>query len=204
MLEFGRRLAAAGVLDRADEIFYLNFDETRTTAEALPRLDKRHVVAGRRAEMEYFRGVLPPPALGEPPPGPPPVDPLSRAINRFFGFGTPSPSPADPNVLKGNAGSPGVARGPARVVHSLAESGKLQAGDVLVAETTMPAWTPLFATAAAVVTDTGGVLSHCAVVAREYRIPAVVGARTATSLIHDGQLLEVNGSTGVVQVMPTT
>jgi phosphoenolpyruvate synthase/pyruvate phosphate dikinase len=72
---------------------------------------------------------------------------------------------------------------------------------VLVAGTTAPPWTPLFATAAAVVTDTGGVLSHCAIVAREYRIPAVVGTGTATGAIHDGQLLEVNGSDGVVRIV---
>ena len=72
---------------------------------------------------------------------------------------------------------------------------------MLVAGTTAPPWTPLFATAAAVVTDTGGVLSHCAVVAREYRIPAVVGCGAATALIQDGQLLEVNGSDGVVRIV---
>ncbi len=70
-----------------------------------------------------------------------------------------------------------------------------------MAETTAPPWTPLFATAAAVVTDTGGILSHCAVVAREYRIPAVVGTGTATSLIQDGQILEVDGDEGIVRIV---
>jgi len=74
-------------------------------------------------------------------------------------------------------------------------------GDVLVAESTWPAWTPLFATAAAVVTDIGGVLSHCAIVAREYRIPAVVGTGEATKTLHDGQLLEVDGNNGVVRLL---
>ena len=87
------------------------------------------------------------------------------------------------------------------MVRSLAEAGNLQAGDVLVAETTMPAWTPLFASAAAVVTDTGGVLSHCAVVAREYGIPAVVGVGVATGALRDGQVVEVNGSTGLVRIV---
>ena len=67
---------------------------------------------------------------------------------------------------------------------------------MLVVETTAPPWTPLFATAAAVVSDTGGILSHCAVVAREYGIPAVVGTGNATARIHDGQLIEVDGDAG--------
>jgi pyruvate,water dikinase len=94
-----------------------------------------------------------------------------------------------------------VVRGPAKVVRSLAEAAKLRPGDVLVAETTAPPWTPLFATAAAIVTDTGGVLSHCAVVAREYHIPAVVGTGKATARLRDGQIVEVDGGAGVVRVV---
>jgi pyruvate,water dikinase len=106
-----------------------------------------------------------------------------------------------PCVLRGTAGSSGTVRGPAKVVRSLAEAGKLQPGDILVAETTAPPWTPLFATAAAVVTDVGGVLSHCAVVAREYRIPTVVGTGRATATIQDGQTIEVDGDAGVVRIV---
>jgi phosphoenolpyruvate synthase/pyruvate phosphate dikinase len=72
---------------------------------------------------------------------------------------------------------------------------------VLVAETTAPPWTPLFASAAAVVVDTGGVLSHCAIVAREFGIPAVVGVGTATTTIRDGQMLEVDGDAGIVRLV---
>ena len=70
-----------------------------------------------------------------------------------------------------------------------------------MAETTAPPWTPLFAVAAAVVTDTGGVLSHCAVVAREYGIPAVVGAGNATTVIADGDVVEVDGDAGTVRIV---
>ena len=77
----------------------------------------------------------------------------------------------------------------------------LKPGDVLVAETTAPPWTPLFATAAAIVTNTGGILSHCAVVAREYRIPAVVGTGIATQVIRDGQTVEVDGDKGIVRIV---
>jgi pyruvate,water dikinase len=124
---------------------------------------------------------------------------MSRTLGKFFG--APPPVSPDPNLLQGNAGSPGMARGPARVIRLLAEAAKLEPGDVLVAETTAPPWTPLFASAAAVVTDTGGILSHCAIVAREYGIPAVVGAGTATTVIQDGQMVEVNGQAGTVRII---
>ncbi len=199
-LEFGRRFAAAGVVEAPEDVFYLVPGEVQETAAALPRLDRRPLIAGRRAEMAYFRTVPPPPALGTVPSGPPPADPISRAMAKYFG--EPAPTAAEPGTLHGNAGSPGIARGPACVVRSLADAGKLQPGDVLVAETTAPPWTPLFASAVAVVTDTGGILSHCAVVAREYGIPAVVGTGTATTTIVDGQLVEVDGHRGTVRLLP--
>lgn len=199
-LEFGRRFRDAGVVDAPEDVFYLTPDDIRETAMALPRLDRRRVVAGQRAEMAYFRTITPPAALGTVPPGPAPDDPLSRALGKFFGDAAPSPT--EPNILRGTAGSPGIVRGPARVLRSLADADKLRTGDVLVAETTAPPWTHLFATAAAVVTDTGGMLSHCAVVAREYGIPAVVGVGRATDLIHDGQIVEVDGHGGVVRLSP--
>lgn len=197
--EFGRRFAGAGVIEEQNDVFHLTSDELRETARALPGLDRRPLVREREAEMERLRAIQPPRAIGTMPLGEPPDDPMGRAIGRFFGK-APEPQ-VEPDVLRGNAGSPGTVRGPAKVIHSLSEAGKLQEGDVLVAETTAPPWTPLFATAVAVVTDTGGVLSHCAVVAREYRIPAVVGTGMATATIQDGQLLEVNGSDGVVRIV---
>jgi pyruvate,water dikinase len=199
LVEFGRRLAEAGVINERDDVFYLTFNELRETAERDMKLDRHGRVIVRQAEMAHFRTVQPPPALGSMPPGPPPDSPLVRAIGKFFG-GPPQPAP-EPGTLKGNAGSPGIVRGPARVVRSLVEAGKLRQGDILVTETTSPPWTPLFATAAAVVTDTGGILSHCAVVAREYRIPAVVGAVMATATIQDGQMLEVDGDTGIIRIL---
>jgi len=198
-LEFGRRFAEAGVLEQPDDVFHLTLDELRETAEKLPNLDRRELVAQRTAEIEHFRAIKPPRILGTPPPGPSPDNPVSRAVEKFFG-GPPRPS-REPGVLQGNPGSPGIVRGQARVLRSLTEAAGLQKGEVLVAETTAPPWTPLFATAAAVVTDTGGILSHCAVVAREYGIPAVVGTRTATGTIKDGQTVEVDGDRGTVRIL---
>ncbi|MDQ6602132.1 MAG: PEP-utilizing enzyme [Chloroflexota bacterium] len=197
--ELGRRFVAAGALDAADDVFYLTFDEIRETADSLPQREPRATVAERKGEMAHFAAIPPPFALGTEPPGPPPDNPIGRAIGKFFG-GPPQES-AEPGVLKGNAGSRGIVRGTAKVIRSLAEAGKLHKGDILVAETTAPPWTPLFATAAAVVTDTGGILSHCAVVAREYMIPAVVGVGMATHVIQDGMTLEVDGTAGTVRII---
>ncbi len=197
-MEFGRRCAEADVIETPNDIFYLTLDELRETARALPAGNQRALIDERRAEMEHFRTINPPSALGTDY-GPPPESAFGRVMQKFAG-GPPQPSD-EPNVIRGNSGSPGKTRGPAKVIRSIAEADKLHAGDILVAETTAPPWTPLFATAAAVVTDTGGILSHCAVVAREYRIPAVVGTGTATSLIQDGQILEVDGDEGIVRIV---
>ena len=129
----------------------------------------------------------------------PPDDPISRAVIKMFG-GQPMESDSA-DVLYGMAGSPGVAQGRVRIVRSLSEGESLEFGEILVAPTTAPPWTPLFARAAAIVTDAGGILSHCAVVAREYSIPAVVGAKRATAVLRNGQLVEVDGTNGRIQVL---
>lgn len=202
-LELGNRFAGAKVLAKSEDIFYLTLPEIRTIAGALAQQvtpgSRQLLVAGRQAEVEYYRGIQPPAAIGALPVNLPPADPVSQAINKFFG--APPPTQSEPKILRGAGGSPGIVRGPARVIRTLAESTKLQPGDILVAETTAPPWTPLFATAAAVVTDTGGILSHCAVVAREYAIPAVVGVGVATDRIVDDQWLEVDGAAGTIRFL---
>ncbi|MGH8907116.1 MAG: PEP-utilizing enzyme [Egibacteraceae bacterium] len=202
VVEIGRRLAGAGVITSPDDIFLLGLAELREAMASFPKLDCRAIVDQRKAELERFRDVRPPKELGTPPP--PSAAGRSKSGSSFAEKfqGVLPAEPAAPGTLSGTAGSPGSARGTARVIRSLAEAGRLRPGDVLVTETTTPPWTPLFATAAAVVTDTGGVLSHCAVVAREYGIPAVVGTGNATSTLLDGQLVEVDGDAGTVRVQP--
>jgi pyruvate,water dikinase len=201
LLEWGSRLVQAGAIARRDDVFYLTLDEVRQSAAAL--IDGRHpgdlrpLVAARQAEMAYYRTIAPPPVLGKAPARS--GGTMPRGLAKLLGL--PPPDAPAPGVVPGNPGSPGVARGRARVIGSLAEAGKLQAGEVLVTRTTMPQWTPLFARAAAIVTDAGGILSHCAIVAREYGLPAVVGTRTATQRLHDGQMLEVDGTAGVVRIL---
>ncbi|HEX5166442.1 MAG TPA: PEP-utilizing enzyme [Thermomicrobiales bacterium] len=198
-VEIGRRLADAQAIPDAGDVFYLTLDEVREALDGRPARNAPALVASRKAEMEYYRTITPPPAIGSAPPESQADDPLSRAMAKFMG--APPPVATEPGVVLGIAGSPGIVRGTAKVVLTLADAGKLQPGDILVTEYTGPWWTPLFGIAGALVTDFGGVLSHCAIVAREFGIPAVVGAGSATTTLLDGQLIEVDGDQGIVRVI---
>jgi pyruvate,water dikinase len=199
LLEAGRRLVDDGALNAAGDVFMLTPDELQATLDH-PGADLRAVAAERADAMEQQARITPPPVLGTLPAGPPPGDdPFARFAVKFNGMAA---VPAAPDgEIHGSPGSAGTVRGTARVIHSISEAGRLAPGDIIVAETTAAPWTPLFATVAAVVTDTGGVLSHCAVVAREYGIPAVVGTQIATVAIKDGDTIEVDGDAGIVRVV---
>ena len=103
-------------------------------------------------------------------------------------------------MLSGVAGSPGTVSGPVKIVRSPSDFSAFRAGDILVAVSTDPAWTPLFSIAKAVITEYGGMLSHGAIVAREYNIPAVLNVKNATSVLKDGQVVAVDGNRGLVSV----
>lgn len=201
-LELGRRLAQDGVLETADDVFYLTGEELLNNASNGPTGPSSFLsfVRERKARLEKFRHITPPARLGTMPPfEAPDGGPLFKAATR--GEMNAARNNGDSEQLRGEAGSSGLVRGTAKVVRSLSDAGKLQPGDVLVTERTTPPWTPLFAIASAVVTDIGGVLSHCAIVAREYHIPAVVGTGRATKTFHDGQVLEVDGDAGLVRAV---
>jgi pyruvate,water dikinase len=103
--------------------------------------------------------------------------------------------------LAGAPASPGEVEGPARVVRGLEGIAEVRAGEILVCTITSPAWAPIFSKIVATVTDIGGIMSHAAIVSREYGLPAVVGTGTATARIQTGQRLRVNGATGIVQIL---
>jgi pyruvate,water dikinase len=194
VLAVGRRLVSGGTLSRTEDVFYLRHAEVRVAllgeANGVAELVER-----RREEMARWARFSPPEMVG----APPPEAPADAPPDRFWG--TRNLRSDRPNELKGNAASAGVARGPARVLATLDEARRFQPGDVLVTRTTMPPWTPLFAVASAVITETGGILSHAAVTAREYGLPAVLCVENATRLIKDGQPLEVDGSNGTVRIL---
>ena len=196
-LEFGKRFAQIGMVDAINDVFHLSPDELQNGRDT----SFKQIVAERQAVLTRFSRVTPPPMLGTAPPFEmADAGSVMRAL--FKGeVGKVDDSQAVANQVNGLAGSAGVVRGTARILHSLSDASKLQPDDILITTATEPPWTPLFATAGAVVTDNGGVLSHTAVVAREYRIPAVVGTNLATSTFHDGQLLEVDGNAGTVRVI---
>jgi phosphohistidine swiveling domain-containing protein len=192
--ELGGRLAARGLLPAWEDVLYLTPEEARRALAGEPGGWSGRAAAVR-AELDRWATVTPPATLGAPDPAAPPPDP---ELVKFFG---PPVRPPDGRVLHGVAASSGIARGPVRVARSLDDLDRVRPGDVLVCPSTTPPWTPLFATIAALVTDAGGVLSHGAIMAREYRLPAVTGTRHATVLLHDGQIAEVDGGAGVVRVV---
>ena len=189
-LELGERWCERGALDDADDVFWLSFDETialaRESADPALRARMRSRVRRRRRQYDEWTSRPAPPIrdrAGEPVGEPPAAEPAAQ----------------DSGPLRGIAASTGLAQGRARVATSPGEGRELVAGEILVARFTDPGWTPIFPLAAAVVTEIGGMLSHGAVVAREYGIPAVVNVAGATTKIQTGDLLEVDGSKGEVR-----
>ncbi|MCB0173066.1 MAG: hypothetical protein KDJ97_21245 [Anaerolineae bacterium] len=203
-LEVGRRLAKKGSLLQPDDIFCLTLAEAQASA-AQPDLSRTDLVQHRCAVLDHFSTVQPPEGLGTMPLAALPNDPFTRTMGRIFGSPLlptgPAAAPGPSDTLSGNAAAAGVVRGPVRVIHTLEQAGRLQPGEVLVTRAILPPWTPLFATAAAVITEVGGILSHSAIMAREYGIPAVLGVANATTLLVDGQAVEVDGSAGLVRLL---
>jgi pyruvate,water dikinase len=195
-LDAGARLVERGVLAQPEDVFFLHKDELRRVLRGGG--DMKAAVALRRSEMERWAKVVPPFHLGHKTPAN--DDPFFVAmVDKMLGLRPVEPS-SDPDVITGVAASPGTVQGIAKVVRSLNEASKLQYGDIMVCEMTLPTWVPLFATVKAVVADSGGILSHCAIVAREFRLPAVVGTRVGTEAIKDGMTITVDGNKGLVRI----
>ena len=116
-------------------------------------------------------------------------------------FDGPRLTSDEPDVLRGTGASAGVVRGPARVMLTQDEFGRIEPGDIIVCPSSNPSWVPVFTIAGGLVTNTGGVLSHAAVVAREFGLPAVVGTVDATTRIADGRLVEIDGTAGIVRLL---
>ena len=192
-----RRMVGQGWLTGEGDVFYLHAAELTAALERRDTDGLAALVQRRKDEMARWAAVTPPEFIGAPP------EPAKTAPAAGV-TGESSAGAMDGDgavVLTGNGGSAGVARGPARILHTLSEADKLHPGDVLVARTTMPPWTPLFAVASAMVVEVGGVLSHPAVTAREYGLPAVLNVRDATNKIRDGQIVEVDGTRGRVRLL---
>jgi pyruvate,water dikinase len=184
LLEEAERLVHAQVLDAKKEIFYLTFQELHDVVRT-NRVDAR-LIRRRQDAFRSYQSLTPPRVLTSD------GEIIAGAYRR-------DDLPA--GVLAGLPVSGGTVEGRARVIADIAQA-DLQAGDILVTAYTDPSWTPLFVAIKGLVTEVGGLMTHGAVIAREYGLPAVVGVERATQLIRDGQRIRVHGTDGYVEILP--
>ncbi|WP_261301759.1 PEP/pyruvate-binding domain-containing protein [Paenibacillus andongensis] len=209
LLESGARLARRGQIDEAGDIFYLEFPEVVSESAVTGKANFQDAVRRRKQQRRQVLANPGPASYGKVPPPPPPMDILPEKV-RFaheavmwqleavFAAQASGQKQTGSNGLKGIPASEGTYTGPVRVIRNETEFYKIKAGDVLVCPITSPVWSVLFPSVGALITDTGGILSHSAIIAREYRIPSVVATGNATQLLRDGQLVTVNGATGEI------
>jgi pyruvate,water dikinase len=184
LLEEAGRLVDAGVIREPDDIFYVTLQElhdvTRTN-----RADEQ-LISQRRNAFRLNQALTPPRVL---------------TSEGEVVAGTYRRDDAPPGALVGLPVSAGTIEGRARVILDMAEA-ELEPGDILVTAFTDPSWSPLFVAITGLVTEVGGPMTHGAVIAREYGLPAVVGVEHATRLIRDGQRIRLHGTDGYVELLP--
>jgi len=191
VLRIGEELGRRGSIEAADDAFFLTRAEVLEALAGAGDHQLGDVVRSRRALREEQARLVPPVFIGR----------INRFIRSFW-EGYPAQFGAvrsDSALASGVPAAPGRATGSVRVIRGPREWDQLQAGEILVAPLTAPAWTPLFTRAAAVVTDTGSAASHASIIAREYGIPAVVGCGDATARLRTGMRVTVDGSAGNVE-----
>ncbi|MGL4743733.1 MAG: PEP-utilizing enzyme, partial [Dermatophilaceae bacterium] len=207
--ELGEMLVKESFLTEADDVYFVRREEMDTLlfdlysawAVGAEPAGPHHwpaKVADRRRIVKALNAVKPPKALG-----PPPAVVTEPFTIMLWGITSDSISmwlnPDDESgTITGMAASPGVAEGPARVVSSAEDIGEVREGEILVAPITAPSWAPVFSKIKATVTDIGGLMSHAAIVCREYGVPAVTGTGQATTAIRTGDVIRVDGNTGKV------
>jgi len=183
LLAEARRLVRSGVLREEQDIYYLTLPELREVVRANVADDE--LIAARRRAFSSYASLTPPRVL-------------TSDGEVFAGAYRREGVPA--GAVVGLAASGGVVEGRARVIADMAEA-ELEPGDILVTVYTDPSWSPLFLSIQALVTEVGGLMTHGAVIAREYGLPAIVGMEHATELIEDGQMIRVNGTEGYVEIL---
>ncbi len=185
LLELGGRLAARGVLENGEDSFFLYLEELETLLTRRDISDLRGEIRRRRDEYERNMEIIPPKVIYG---SFDPDDFIADEIDE------------DVELMEGLAVCPGVVTGPARVMLR-SDEGHVLPGEIMVAPFTDPGWTPHFLTAAGIVMDLGGLLSHGSIVAREYGIPTVVNVGPATRIIKTGQMVQVDGTRGIVRIL---
>jgi pyruvate,water dikinase len=183
LMEEAERLVRAGVLREKEDIFYLRLQEPRDVVRTNQVDDA--LIRQRKDELRSYQALTPPRVL---------TSDGEAVAGSYRREDFPSGS------LVGLPVSAGIIEGRARVIVDIAEA-NVEPGDILVTAYTDPSWTPLFVTIAGLVTEVGGLMTHGAVIAREYGLPAVVGVEHATRLIRDGQRIRVHGTDGYVELL---
>jgi pyruvate,water dikinase len=198
LIGIGRKLAAVGQFDDPEDVMCLQYQELREVMAGSHDFDAAERVADRRDELEDAAEVRPRSWVGT-------VTQEALDFPYVTNWGFPEKfemgEPTTTGELRGLAASPGVVEGPARFVSSPDEFSQVQPGDILVCRMTNPAWVVAFTKIGGLITEAGGTTSHPAVVAREFGIPAVVGADRASERVHTGDRVRVNGSSGVVEIL---
>jgi pyruvate,water dikinase len=210
ILAAGERLAGQGRIDAPEHLAEADYEEMRALIRGLDGPSAEEL-AGRAHYRATTRAGDAPPYLGSPPQPPPPLDGLPAPAARLMrAMGTAIDSlfrgaeaASDHNVIRGIGASPGVVTGIARLASGPADFDRLTRGDILVTASTTESFNIVLPMLAAIVTDSGGLLSHAAIVSREFGIPAVVGCGDATALIADGAQVRVDGTSGEVTVLAT-
>jgi len=212
--EFGALLARTGVFEVADDIFHLHYTEVELAladlllswAAGSPPIGRAHwtpIVQRRRKILVALKPWSPPPALGPIPESieDPALQMLWGITSETLASWSTAPDAASAHEIRGFAASPGVVEGVARVLMDVNDIAQMRDGEILVCPVTAPSWAPVFSKIRAAVSDIGGTMSHAAIVAREYGMPAVVGTGQATRRIRTGQRLRVDGDQGIVTIL---
>ncbi len=215
MRQFGDLLQRYELVDKQEDIFHLHHTEI---SQVLSNIMNSWAAGSPPSQPDYWQPIIKerrrmlkvlgewqaPPAIG-PMPGNI-EDPALQMLwgittETLHGWASVAAEGGNENEVRGYAASPGVVEGVARVLRSITDFGEIKEGDILVCPITHPSWGPLFSKIKAAVSDIGGTMSHMAIVAREYGMPAVVGTGDATKRIKSGQRLRVDGDTGVVTIL---
>ena len=184
LLDEAGRLVQAGVLREREDIFYLRFEELRDVVRTNQVDDE--LIRQRKDAFRSYQALTPPRVL---------TSDGEAVAGTYRRVDVPA------GALTGLPVSAGTVEGRARVILDMAEA-DLEAGDILVTAYTDPSWTPAFVAITGLVTEVGGLMTHGAVIAREYGLPAVVGVEHATRLIRDGQRIRVHGTDGYIEILP--
>ena len=185
--KIGKLMHEEALIDEAEDIFFLKMSELNLYREEACSVGFKNQILLRKKEMNKFKNITPPKYLG--------------TINANQSESMSIKTLEKIKIFKGVSASLGKSIGPAKIIKSFEDSAKLKEGDIMVCISTNPSWTPLFGIVSAIISETGGTLSHTAVVAREYNIPTILEVENSTELISDNDLIEVDADKGIITII---